>query len=68
MENQKHHKSLWGFPKKFPKCPPMRELVAHLYQQLLCSADSATHILKTGSANDEDACAWCTVAQKKSQN
>lgn len=38
MENQEHHKSLCDFPKKFPKYSTKRELVARLYQQLLCSA------------------------------
>lgn len=46
MENQENHKSLWDFPKKFPKCPTNRELVAHLYQQLLCSVQRSNIYLK----------------------
>lgn len=30
MENQENRKSLWDFPKKFPKCPTKRELSSSL--------------------------------------
>lgn len=46
MENQENHKIPWDFPQKVPKCPTKRELIAHLYQQLLCSAQLSNTNLK----------------------